>query len=461
MTYDPQDTIAAIASAEGSGLRGIVRVSGDKTVELLARCFESKDTARPLSELLRPVCVPGVFRLESLADRPPRSMSVPADLYLWPGVRSYTREPLAEIHTVGSPPILAAVVDTLVRLGVRPAAPGEFTLRAFLAGRIDLTQAEAVLGVIDSRDARELDIALTQLAGGLRGRLTELRERLLDLLARLEAGLDFVEEDIEFISREELTGELTAARDLVHTLAAQVLSRGHAAGAVRVVLAGPPNAGKSSLFNALLQRQGSDAAAALVSDVPGTTRDWLAGRLMISGLECKLIDTAGEEDPHAEEISAQAQQARHEQLAGAHITLLCRDIAHLSSEPRDVADPRKILVWTKADAVAPRNSPSVSDGIRTSALTRQGLDELLAAIRAAASGVERAAEGVVAATAIRSSASIRLAGEALDRALSQVGREELVASEVRVALTEIGQVVGAVYTDDLLDRIFSRFCIGK
>ena len=179
-------------------------------------------------------------------------MSVPCDLFLWPTDRSYTREPVAELHTIGSPPLLQAALAAVCRAGARLAEPGEFTLRAFLAGRIDLTQAEAVLGVIDAARRNELDAALAQLAGGLARPLHQLRDDLLQLLAELEAGLDFVEEDIRFISQQEVARTAASGSELLEDVAKQMTSRLHGESFPQVALVGPPNAGKSSLFNAMV-----------------------------------------------------------------------------------------------------------------------------------------------------------------------------------------------------------------
>ena len=192
--------------------------------------------------------MPGFLLLSGFAS------PLPCELYLWPGKRSYTGQPVAEVHTLGSPPLLEAVVRAVCRGGARPAEPGEFTLRAFLAGRIDLTQAEAVLGVIDATGNAELDAALKQLAGGLAGPLRLLRSDLLDLLAHVEAGLDFADEDLPFIKAEELLKRLDEAAAEVDRLARQLAFRGEAVVRVRVAPCGRPNAGKSSLFNALTGR---------------------------------------------------------------------------------------------------------------------------------------------------------------------------------------------------------------
>jgi tRNA modification GTPase len=380
---------------------------------------------------------------------------VPARAYLWPTTRSYTRQPSAELHLPSSPPILEAALAAVCAAGARLARPGEFTLRAFLAGRLDLTQAEAVLGVIDAGSRQELAAALSQLAGGLARPLSQLREALLDLLAHLEAGLDFVEEDIEFITPAELTAQLDSALAQVETIARQLAGRGEAGQLPKVVLAGPPNAGKSSLLNAL-----AGAEAAIVSPKAGTTRDFVARRVQIGDRECLLIDTAGlAEGAPDGELGHLAAEAASEQRREADLVLFCREALKPEAPSCSEAfQPEALAVWTKCDLLSPGDSPPPG-GLPTSSRTGQGLAELRSAI-----GARLARGTAVASTAVRCRESLRLAEAALARAsaaASSGGGQELVAVEVRLALEELGQVVGAVYTEDLLDRVFSRFCIGK
>jgi tRNA modification GTPase len=456
MSFDFDDTICAIASAPGGALRGIVRVSGPACIAAVDAVFRAEG-GRDLALVTRPTCLDGFLCL------PEPLGQVASRVYLWPTDRSYTRQPLAELHTIGSPPLLEATLEAVRRAGARLARPGEFTLRAFLAGRLDLTQAEAVLGVIDARGPAQLHTALSQLAGGLATPLAALRERLLDLLAHLEAGLDFAEEDIAFISAGQLDEQLAAAAGEVASLAARMTARGEAGQLPRVVLLGEPNAGKSSLFNALTGRP-----AAIVSDQAGTTRDFVAKELVLGGGQCLLIDTAGVmTDAPGASLAAAAQGSTGDQAQQADVIVICVDASRPATpwEKARIAGGSpspQVIVWTKID-VANGLPPPPASAIATSSRSGAGLDELRQAI-AAAAGAARGEAGIVATTASRCRESLELSAAALGRArelAAASGGEELIAAEVRAALDGLGQVVGAVYTEDVLDRVFSRFCIGK
>lgn len=450
MEFSTDDTIAAIASASGGALRGIVRISGPGCEKCALTIFRTSGGQAELSPaaVQSPFLVPGRILLPAL------DASLLATLYLWPTSRSYTRQPTAELHTVGSPPLLEAVLAEVCRHGARLARPGEFTLRAFLAGRLDLTQAEAVLGVIDAGSEQQLKTALAQLAGGIGGPLVSVRSNLLDLLADLEAGLDFVEEDIEFISRERLLADLRGSLQSIEEVARQMQSRGDANRVPRVVLCGAPNAGKSSLFNALA---GDDAA--IVSSVAGTTRDFVSRRVRFEGVELELIDTAGLGDSPADELSVQAQSAARDELETCDLRLWCFDGATAGDADLQVASARipVLDVLTKWDLRAGENCTTLA----TSSRTGQGIVELRRRIVTELSSQHGDS---VASTAARCRESLARAADSMGRALTAAEEsrgEEFVAAEVRAALDDLGHVLGTVYTEDILDRIFSRFCIGK
>jgi tRNA modification GTPase len=490
MSVHTDDTICAIATGSGGAARGIVRVSGPDAAAIAARVFEGA-TGESLETLRHASVLAGRVRFDLDGSVRP----LPCDLILWPTNRSYTREPVAEFHTIGSPPVLKSLLAAVCRAGARIAEPGEFTLRAFLAGRIDLTQAEAVLGVIDARGADELSSALAQLAGGLARPLHQLREELLRLLADLEAGLDFVEEDIEFVSRSELLERIQAAGESLGDIARQMESRAVASDAAQIALIGPPNVGKSSLFNALVDRCGyhPETAAqhrALVSPQRGTTRDYLTATISLDGVVCELVDTAGidttahrqprksknnDERVDSTDIDAAAQAHTSECRQRATIRAYCIEAANVVALGEQ-ADPRALaagvdcdlIILTKSDLMPSPCSGSLCCHLPvaiTSSRSGSGIDYLCETIRTQLTQGAAAQSGqVVAGTADRCRDSIRLAAHSLQSAADMLrinGGNELVAVDIRTALAELGKVVGAVYTDDLLDRIFSRFCIGK
>ena len=473
MNLSLDDTIAALASPPGAGRRGIVRVSGPGIRQLLSGWFQPDD-----EQSWQDARAAAVHRgsLISVSTRAP----IRVDVYDWPNRRSYTGQPLAELHLPGSPPLLEAVLSEVHRRGARSARAGEFTLRAFLAGKLDLLQAEAVLGVIDAHDHHELQAALSQLAGGLSGRLSELRRDLLELLADLEAGLDFIEEDIEFVSRCELLGRVATARSFVEDLLRQTSNRMQSRSRPRVVLAGLPNAGKSTLFNRL-----TASHAALVSPSAGTTRDFLEAPVDWSGLAFDLVDTAGWE-LHASQIAAAAQHHRSEQVQAADVVVWC-SAANLGPDHWDLdeqlfADLRRqsracVRIQTQSDH--PDAQMWLPDGAASaheidvhscgppeiSALTGEGLDSLAELLRGCLAASRGAGRQWMGMTAARCRESLEAVAEALNRAEESAGvpsvGDELIAVDIREALDHLGRILGVIYTDDILDRVFSKFCIGK
>ena len=459
MNLQFDDTIVALASAPGAGAAGLIRISGREILPCLSACFDAETDWQQSTRSQR---YPGTLLLAGSETR------LPGALYYWPTSRSFTGQPLAEFHTVSSPPLLEAAIEQIASHGARMARPGEFTLRAFLAGRVDLMQAEAVLGVIDAHDHEELNLALSQLAGGVSTRIGRARIELLELLAELEAGLDFVEEDIEFIDRVTLVTRLEGIREFCEQLYADSAQRMESTGSLSLVLAGLPNAGKSTLYNALV----GDAEAALVSDIAGTTRDYLVTPLNWKGQNIHLIDTAGlETGAHA--ISVSAQNFRQAQTQQADLVVWCT-AADLTPEMRvedrsqhdQLAAVRNVLtVRTKSDlSPAPVEAHSIEADLEISVAEGTGLEALQDQILERLSETHRGGRHLIGSTASRCRESLRAAGESLgaaeEAAELQLG-EELVAIEIREALQHLGQIVGQVYTDDILDRIFSKFCIGK
>jgi tRNA modification GTPase len=468
------DTIGALASATGPAARGVVRLSGPDALNYLESWFEPADSTRWKSAR-GPACHAGGLRLEGLES------ALRVLVYVWPNARSYTGQPLVEIHAPGSPPLLEAILARAFEAGVRPAHPGEFTLRAFLAGRIDLLQAEAVLGVIDAAGEDALAVALQQLAGGISGRMTHVRGGLIDLLADLEAGLDFVEDGIEFVSRKELVRRVRQSEEAIEELLRQCQGRSQSAGRRHIVLAGLPNAGKSTLFNALLSRD-----AALVSSRAGTTRDYLSGAIDWPGLAIELIDTPGwEADAERiqsecgdagdrEALNRRSQELGAQQRQQADLILWCSSVEASESERLDDIRMRcregertrpVVIVATKSDLIDEFPSDkSASGAILVSAKTGRGLAELVERCANILAGSASDGGEILGTTAARCRESLASCREALllaAAAAESSAGDEIVALELRESLEHLGRVLGTVFTDDILARIFSRFCIGK
>ena len=491
MLWHLDTTICAIASGAAAAPRGIIRVSGPESVSLCESLVDggkAPDGSGPLQSVRRAMRVPTRVRLPGFA------ASLDVAMHVWPDGRSYTGQPSVELHTVGSPIVLQLLIERLIAAGCRAAAPGEFTYRAFLNGRLDLTQAEAVLGVIHARNESNLRISLRQLAGGLAEPIGELRTVLINLLADLEAGLDFVDEDIQFVDRTTVLRTLDEVQLRLASMRLQLGSRRLLQYLPRVVLAGLPNAGKSSLINALCP-----SARAIVSEEAGTTRDFLRGELPLGTHTVEVVDTAGFEaaatqggDAARESpVGRAAQVARQLLWDQADLLLCCGDAQQIgSAQWRELLDTvlasapnpgRAIwLVATKAD-VAPRPAASARDTIfdhvvSTSVRSTPGVDALKAAISTWAADAIGFDGDVVPMTLVRCASSIEAADEAVaaasaiargepraedSAAPSDAGGDELIAAELRRALHELGVVAGEVYTDDILDALFSRFCIGK
>jgi tRNA modification GTPase len=442
MTLKTQDTITALATAPGAGARAIVRLSGPASSTAVASLFSALEPVLPIRRTL----LQGSIRLPGVLS------PLPADLYLWPAPHSYTGQDMAELHVLSCPPLIEMLVEELLKAGTRAAGPGEFTLRAFLAGKLDLTRAEAVLGVIEAGSRSELKHALAQLAGGVGRPMQELRDDLLNLLADVEAGLDFAEEDIHFVKQEELLKRLSKGMAQVMNVNRQLKQRAVSDKVFRVVLAGRPNAGKSSLFNAL-------GGSALVSPRPGTTRDYLVQRLDLGGVSVELVDTPGWKSGGGT-IEEQAQALGREQTERADLVLLCLRADEPVSAEETAAlrqdQPPVLGVATQCDRAA--GSPGL---LATSAVTGTGLDALRQRL---AERTERQSQPPLAPSLSRCAHHVEKCLEHLRRAHAIVLYEdppEILALELRGALDQLGEMVGAVYTDDLLDRVFSRFCIGK
>ena len=461
------DTIVAVASSPGYAPRGIVRLSGPRAVEIVEGLFEATDRT-PLS--VRPgFCfVTGMVRLEGAG-------RLPAEVYLFRAPRSYTRQDCVEIHTIGSPAVLAMVIEAALSAGARPAQPGEFTARAFVAGAMDLSQAEAVAVAINARGDAQLRAARKMREGEVARRVIEWRDALAELTALVEAGIDFAEEPVEFITPDVLRLRLSELADRMETLRANAASAERFDVLPAVLLLGRPNVGKSSLLNAL-----SGLDRAICSAVAGTTRDILSAPIRVGAIEAMLLDAAGLHDD-ADELMREAQ--RLALSAAEHVDLLCL-VVDLTEPPdasafdclRSTPATPCVLAANKIDQVddttrdrriallAESAPPNVAAFCLVSARTGAGLDGLRGAIAQHLDDRDDLGEDKAVVLSIRQRACLENAAAAVQRAIGEAGttdRADLLALELREALDALGELTGEVTTEDLLGTIFASFCIGK
>jgi len=439
------DTIAAIATPPGHGAVGIVRVSGPAAGTVAQGTLG--DCPLPRHAVLR-------------AFRDSDGTALDRGLALWfPAPDSYTGEDVLELQGHGGPAVLDAVLARALALGARPARPGEFTERAFLNGRLDLAQAEAVADLIETADAAGARAAMRSLDGAFSVRVRALRDALTALRAWIEAALDFPEEEIDFLAD-------TALRDRIDGLRQQIADTRAAAGEGRrlvegrvLVIAGAPNAGKSSLLNRLA---GTDAA--IVTDVAGTTRDLLRESIRIEGVPVTAVDTAGLRATHDPVESEGVRRARAA-LAGADRILLVIDAAAPMPLPFELPPDVPVdCVYNKVDRTGtPAGVTDDAHGRRfhVSATTGAGLDALRAHLRGTLAGADH---GAAFAARRRHLDALDEATDEVERAASELARSgagELAAESLRRAQNALGHITGEVTSEDLLGEIFSRFCIGK
>jgi tRNA modification GTPase len=457
MRFDTESTICSIASGTEGAYRGAIRITGPDALPIAARASNTENLREWSAK--RAVRFQASLNLESLGQ-------IEVAFFVWPDSRSYTGQPSVELHCLGNLIILQSIQARLIRCGAVLAEPGEFTLRAFLAGRLDLTQCEAVLGVIHAANQRSLQVALSQLAGGLTGPLSALRLSLIHLLADIEAGLDFVDENIEFITKAQVQDRLQLAHGMIEDLQKQMEARAAQSVELQAVIVGAPNAGKSSLVNAIAQRQVS-----IVSAEPGTTRDYVKLRLDWNGVKVELVDTAGTEEFDASTLRGVAQRVTRERIADADLVLFCLSAEHVAS-PEGLGMegiPTDCPIWlvhTKCDLGSGKtdSSQAFDQTFHVSIHQRQTVETFVHSLQSWALEHQENTDQVVPLTAARCQVSLANAMQAVLHALhaSQASLgDEIIASEVRLALEEIGMVAGTVYTDDILDALFSRFCIGK
>lgn len=451
------DTIAAVATPPGEGGVAVVRLSGPDARRIGTEVLTRKDTEWE------------THRLYYGRVRDPANGAVVDEVmfaYLQEP-RSYTGEDTVEIHCHGGPYVVRQVLGLALERGARHAEPGEFTRRAYLNGRLDLAQAEAVLDLIRSRTDKAAGVALGQMEGGLSQEVQALREQLVDTLVQVEAAIDFPEEEIELLQREALGRKVTGVVDRISTLVDSYAWGRLIREGVRVCIVGRPNVGKSSLMNALL-----GVERAIVTATPGTTRDFIEETVNLKGLPVVLWDTAGiRDDPRGvEQIGIDVTLKRLEESQGCMLVLdgsspLTREDAAVMEKVRD---RQGLVVINKCDLPQGLDPSAVSgclpdlQQVEVSALTNQGLDRLKAALRDCF--LDSAEEPEIVVTNVRHKAALDRARASLvevRRAIDGSLPPDIVAVDLQEARDSLEEIIGTVTTEDILDRIFSQFCIGK
>jgi tRNA modification GTPase len=450
------DTIAAISTPAGRGGIGVVRISGREALPISQQIFRSSSE----------INTPNRAQFGRIFDRSTDEVIDDAILTWFQAPHSYTGEDVVELSCHGSPVVLAHVLELLLAGGARIAEPGEFTFRAFLNRKLDLAQAQAVRDIINAQTAYQARLATRQLEGAFSKQLTPLKQTLIEIIVHLESTVEFVEDDISPENLAHLLGKLESVlAELQHLVSTFTLGRFVKEG-FDLAIVGRPNVGKSSIFNQLI-----GAERAIVTEIPGTTRDTLYESASIAGVPVRLIDTAGirETEDVVESIGVTRSRSA---IADADIVLLVLDNSQALSEDdrcllAEVPVERRIIALNKTDIGARLSETadeSLSEAVSISALTGNGLDALRQRIFTHLSGDAAIERDDLLVTDARQQQAIRAALAELTEArdLIVMGElEEIILLKLHAGLTALGQITGETLMDDILGQIFSTFCIGK
>jgi len=448
------DTIIALSTPPGSGAIGVIRLSGPEAISLTNSVFSGKDLAKQATHTLH-------FGL--IKDGEVVVDEVVVSLFVGP--KSYTKEHVVEISCHGSNYIIQQIISLLIRKGARAAKPGEFTLRAFLNGAFDLSQAEAVADLIASDSKASHEVAMQQMRGGFSNELKDLREQLIHFASMIELELDFAEEDVEFANRDQLRDLIQrinkVLQRLIHSFeVGNVIKNG-----VPVVIAGKPNVGKSTLLNALLNEE-----RAIVSDIAGTTRDTIEDEININGVVFRFIDTAGIRET-ADVIEAKGVERSLEKMKQAKLIIYMVDAqeeqADVLKQLQDLAQQQTsyLFIVNKAELLTAEQKEFYLEhgALLISAKTKQGMDVLENALLEKVN-LSHINTSETLVTNIRHVEALKQTQNSLDRVLENIHNpvtSDFLAMDIKQALHYLGEITGTVTTDDLLENIFTKFCIGK
>jgi tRNA modification GTPase len=447
------DTIVAIATPPGRGGIGIVRLAGPEAQSIAAPLLRLKQELTPARAVFGELVDPG--------SEPSKIDEVVVTYFAKP--HSYTTDEIIEISAHGSPVVLGHVVELCLARGARLAEPGEFTMRAFLNGRIDLTQAEAVRDLIESQTLYQAKVAAQQLEGALSRRLRPVKQMLVELIALLEAGIDFAEDDVAVLPGAQILQLIAEIRNPLETMAGSFAYGKFVHEGLTLAIVGRPNVGKSSLFNRLVERE-----RAIVTATPGTTRDLVTETVAIGGIPVKLVDTAGIRGALDEAESIGIRKSI-EALSDADLVLIVLDASQpLAREDQELLEQAQarpgIVVENKTDLLRPPCSNPSSQRVQTSAATGAGIEDLRQEIlRHIGGNAGQQAESVIL-TNLRHQSLVRDSLSALDAAQTAVETKiphEMLLMDLYNCLRPLDGITGATTPDDILNLIFSRFCIGK
>jgi tRNA modification GTPase len=449
------DTIVALATAQGISAIAVIRLSGDDCIDLVQRVFKGKDLRKQPSHTLH-------FGTIMDGDR----MLDEVLIALFKAPNSFTKENSIEISCHGSPLIVKEIIKVLMRKGARLAEPGEFTKRAFMHGRFDLAQAEAVADLIHAENDNARQAALNQMRGGFSNEIKRLREELIHFASLIELELDFGEEDVEFAERDDLKKLILQIQQYLASLI-QSFDQGNVIkNGVPTVIAGKPNAGKSTLLNTLLNEE-----RAIVSDIAGTTRDVIEDEMMLGGIHFRFIDTAGLRET-TDVIEAIGVERTRERMKKASLIIYLFDLSQTTLEEiqsqineLDALQIPYIKVGNKLDRATPALLDAIKplDFVLISAAQQDNIDMLKEKILSYFD-VRTVKTGDVVVTNLRHYQHLLQTHEALERVLQGLLTGitgDFLAMDIRQALHYLGEITGTISTDDLLDNIFSKFCIGK
>lgn len=449
-----EDTIVALATPAGSGAIAVIRLSGPLAIEITNGVFRGKDLSRQASHTIH---------FGTIRDGEVILDEVLVSLFVAP--HSYTKEDVVEISTHASPYIIESIIKLLIRQGARAARPGEFTLRAFLNGAMDLSQAEAVADLIASNSRASHDIAMQQMRGGFSGELKQLREQLIHFASLIELELDFSEEDVEFANRGELRSLIEKISSVLRRLIESFEQGNALKNGVPVVIAGKPNVGKSTLLNALLNEE-----RAIVSDIAGTTRDSIEDEIVIHGIVFRFIDTAGIRHT-ADIIEAEGVARTLAKMKQARLIIYLFDPLQSAGEIRQQLNEAGefgvpvLGVLNKMDLLSEVKRKELESLSLSyiSARDKKEIDSLKEQLLQKVNLHKISTDDVLVSN-IRHVEALQKTGQALSNVLHGLDNpvsSDFLAQDIKQALHYLGEITGTVTTDDLLDNIFSKFCIGK